>query len=64
MKVKAQFHNGGTLVWEGENLTFTSRVDDHLTYEIKRGSEIIAVLLQPVYITVVDEEEDADADAA
>ncbi len=60
MKIKAEFHNGVWLEWEGENLTFNRTVEDHMTYEIKRGSDVIGVAVQPMYVTVVDAEADAD----
>lgn len=62
MKIKAEFHNGVWLEWEGENLTFTRTPEDSSTYEIKRGSDVIGIAVQPMYITIVDEEtEDAEA---
>lgn len=60
MKIKAEFHNGIEIEWKGENLTFTSTVKDSLTYEIKRGEDLIGIAVQPLYITVVDEDADAD----
>lgn len=60
MKIKAQFYNSTALSWEGDDLTFKAMLDHPDIYEIRRNSKVIAVLLQPQYITVVDEEADAD----
>lgn len=59
MKIKAEFHNGVEIEWEGEDLTFTPTIKESLVYEIKRGSDLIGVAIQPLYI-VVDEDADAD----
>ncbi len=61
MKIKAEFHNGVWLEWEGEELTFHRTVEDSSTYEIQRGSDVIGVAVQPMYITIVDEDADADS---
>lgn len=59
MKIKAEFHNGVWLEWEGEDLTFNN-TPDNLTYTIKRGSDVIGIAIQPMYITIVDDKADAD----
>ncbi len=61
MKIKAEFHNGVWLEWEGENLTFNRAIEDSSTYEIKRGADVVGVAVRPMYITVVDDKADDEA---